>query len=293
METSTFFDKVRKIEIIASRLVENMLAGNYRSVFKGQGIEFDEVREYVHGDDIRLIDWNVSSRMNTPFTKVFREERELILFLVVDMSASIFAGSGDIGKSEAISMVFAVLGLSAIMNNDKVGAVFFSDRIEKWVPPAKGERHTLSVINALLTAKPAGRGSDMGLALKTVCESLKRRGIVIIISDFKTEGYWDQMTHLSRKHDVIAVNVFDRLDREIPRSGMIELEDPETGEVVVSAGALDSFREGYREFRARHQEAWIENCRKRGVETLEIGTHEDAGMKLYHFFRNRKRKGRR
>ncbi|MBN1411533.1 MAG: DUF58 domain-containing protein [Spirochaetales bacterium] len=290
METTSFFNKVKKIEIIASRLVENLLSGNYRSVFKGQGIEFDEVREYVPGDDVRLIDWNVTSRMNNPFTKMFREERELTLFLVVDSSASIFSGSGKISKNELICLVFAILGLSAIMNNDKVGCVFFTDRIEKWVPPAKGERHILSVINNLLIMKPSGRGSDMSLALKTVCESLKRRGIVVIISDFKTDGYFSELTYVSRRHDVIALNVFDPVDVQIPESGLIEMEDPESGKIMVSSGNLPSFRNNYAKFRKIQRDRWLTQCHLRGVETLEISTSEDAGMKLYQFFKKRKKR---
>ena len=177
MEDQSFFRRVRQIELVSAKLVDQLLGGRYRSIFRGQGIEFDEVREYVAGDDVRAIDWNVTSRMGLPHTKIFREEREIILFNVVDISASLYAGSGEIGKNEYAAHVFAILSLAAVKNNDRVGAAFFSDRIEKWIPPGKGRKHILSLIHELLKTKPRGSGSDLDLALKGVYRNLKRRGI--------------------------------------------------------------------------------------------------------------------
>jgi uncharacterized protein (DUF58 family) len=288
MESSAFFNKVRKIEIIASRLVESLMSGNYRSIFKGQGIEFDEVREYVYGDDVRLIDWNVTSRMGSPYTKTFREERELTLFLIIDLSASIFAGSGIRSKREIESLVFAILGLSAILNNDRVGGIFFSDRVEHWVPPAKGKKHVLRLINDLIQLVPQGKGSDLALALRTVGETLKRKGICIIVSDFKTTAYWDELSHLARKHDCIAVKVYDPVDFWFPDTGTWEIEDPEGDKRMLAGGVARSFKEHYKAFNETLHFQWLENCNRRGVETLEISTSDDPGMKLYQFFQKRK-----
>jgi uncharacterized protein (DUF58 family) len=288
-EGDRFFKQVRRLELVSTKLVESLLAGNYRSVFRGTGIEFDEVRDYVLGDDVRRIDWNVTSRMGNPYTKTYREEREINLFLMVDMSASLYTGSGVEPKNRVALLVFAILAMSAIANNDKVGGIFFSDRIERWVPPRKGKKHVLRLVNDLLTLKPAGRGSDLKLALRTVSESLKRRGICVIISDFKTEGYWPELGHCARKHDVIAVKLFDKADFVFPESGVMELEDPETGDVMISEGLFKSFRSRYNEFWEKHHQKWKRECHRRGVETLTIGTSDDAGLKLVQFFKKRRR----
>ena len=284
------FEKVKNIELVASKLVETLLSGNYRSGFKGRGIEFDEVREYVPGDDVRLIDWNVTSRMGSPYTKTFREERELILFLIVDVSASIFISSGVVNKYDVVSLVFAILGLSAAINNDKVGTLFFTDHIEKWIPPARGKKHVLRLINDLIDLKPKGRGSDLEQALRTVGEVLKRRSICVIISDFKTTGYWNQLTHLARKHDVVAINIFDYQDFSFPKAGLVELEDPEVGTTILSEGISRAFRRSYHDFWEVYHLTWRTRCRRRRVATLDIGTHEDAGTKLFEFFLQRKKR---
>jgi uncharacterized protein (DUF58 family) len=288
MEQSDFYRKVKKIEIIASKLVDSFLSGNYRSIFKGQGIEFDEVREYVYGDDVRIVDWNVTSRMGSPYTKTYKEEREITLFLIIDLSASIFYGSGEISKREAESIIFAILGLSAILNNDRVGGIFFSDRIERWVPPSKGKKHVLRLLNDLFTIKPEGRGSDLALALRTVGETQKRRGICIIISDYKTMDFWNELSIIARKHDCIAVKIHDPSDAVFPDTGTIEIQDPETGHCVLSGGVFPGFKNRYKEYYEAHHIEWSTECRKRGVDTLEISSSDDPGLKLYEFFRSRK-----
>jgi uncharacterized protein (DUF58 family) len=290
MNGAQFFKQVRRIELVSTRLVENLLAGNYRSVFRGTGIEFDEVREYVAGDDSRLIDWNVTSRMGSPYTKTFREERELSLFLMVDLSASLIYSSGDQPKNRAALMIFAILAVSAVLNNDRVGALFFSDRIERFVSPGKGKKHVLGLINYLLGSQPAGSGSDLALALRTVSESLKRRGICFIISDFKTGGYWDPLSHLARKHDVIAAKLIDPVDFAFPQTGMVDLLDPESGDTLLASGKSESFRKSYKQFWEEDHSLWLEECRKRGVETLCLDTADDPGMKLVQFFQRRKRR---
>ena len=289
MNGSDFFEQVRRIELVSTRLVESLLAGNYRSVFRGVGIEFDEVREYVWGDDVRRIDWNVTSRMGAAYTKTFREERELNLFLVTDISASLLSGSGEVAKNRISLLVFAILAISAVANNDRVGGVFFSDKIERWVAPAKGKKHVLRLLNDLLSCQARGKGSDLGLAIRTVSECLKRRGICVLISDFKTTGYWHELTHLSRKHDCIAVKIYDPIDFDFPPVGLVELEDPESGTVILSEGVFKTFQNKYNRFFERHHLEWQRECRKRGVETLEISTSDDPGAKLVRFFQRRKR----
>jgi len=289
MEDQSFFRRVRQIELVASKLVDQLLAGRYRSIFRGQGIEFDEVREYVAGDDVRAIDWNVTSRMGLPHTKIFREEREIILFNVVDLSASLYAGSGDMAKNEYAALVFAILSLSAVKNNDRVGAAFFSDRIEKWIPPGKGRKHILSLIHELLTMKPRGTGSDLDLALKGVYRNLKRRGICFIISDFRTEGYWDSLSLLARKHDCVAVKIVDPVDTVFPRAGMVELEDPESGDILFADGRSPSFRQSYERYWQERQAAWESGCLRRGVQALTLNTYDDPGVEILRFFRRRRR----
>ncbi len=289
MSGAEFFDQIRRIELVSTKLVESLLAGNYRSVFRGLGIEFDEVREYAWGDDVRRIDWNVTSRMGNAYTKTFREERELNLFLATDVSASLLTGSGDVAKNRISLLVVAILAISAVANNDRVGAAYFSDRIERWVAPAKGKKHVLRLLNDLLSCRPKGKGSDLGLAIQTVSECLKRRGICVLISDFKTEGYWDALTHLSRKHDCIAVKIYDPVDFEYPSVGLVELEDPESGDVILGEGVSKRFQNRYSRFFESHHLQWQRECHKRGVETLEISTSEDPGAKLVHFFQRRKK----
>ncbi len=283
-----FLKKIKKIELIAVKLVETLISGDYRSVFHGQGIEFDEVREYMYGDDVRLIDWNVTSRMGNPYTKTFREERELILFSIIDISPSILYGSGPVNKHEVAALVFAVLGLAAVYNNDKIGTVFFSNKIEKWVPPAKGKKHVLSLINDLFSFAPEGTGSNLDLALKTVSRFLKKRSICVILSDFKTGDYWKRLSFLSQKHDVIAVKIIDDNDLYFPRTGLMPLQDPETGDILYSMGISEKFRKNYNKYWMNQHNLWKHNCRRYGIASLELNTKDDAGLKLYQFFQRRK-----
>lgn len=287
----SFFRRVRAVEIVAARLVDQLLGGRYRSVFRGPGIEFDEVREYVPGDDVRAIDWNVTSRMGAPHTKIFREEREITLMLIVDVSASLYAGSGDRDKGEFAALISAILALSAVQNADRVGAAFFSDRLEKWVPPGKGRKHTLRLIHDLLNARPQGRGSDLELALRAVYGSLKRRGICVIISDFRAEGYWEALSLLARKHDVVAVKVYDPAEARFPPAGLLALQDPESRESLWADGGSPAFRRAYDRSWSEHHEAWLDNCRRRAVETLAMSTSEDPVVELTRFFRRRRQRG--
>ena len=267
--------------------MESRFAGSYRSVFRGPGLEFDEVREYVPGDDVRLIDWNVTSRFGAPFTKLFREERELTLFLLVDVSASLFTGSGAVSKFGQACLLTAVLALAAERNHDRVGAVFFTDRIERWIPPERGRRHLLHVIHSLLTVRPEGRGSDLDGALRLAGKHLKRRGICLLLSDFRSEGYWDSLGVLARRHDCIAVRITDPVDSRFPPTGLLELEDPESGEALLAEGGSAAFREAYGRYWEERHRRWLEECRRRRVEVLEVGTEADPGEALVRFFRRR------
>lgn len=281
--------RIRRLRLTSSRLVEELLAGNYRSVFKGPGIEFDETREYVEGDDVRLIDWNVSSRFGHVYTKTFREERELTLFVVVDSSASLRFGSGESSAKEAAELLFSLLALAAVQNNDKVGALFFSDQIERWIPPVKGQRHALRLIREIVDREPEGRGSNLPLALRTVGESLKRRGICVVISDFFVDGYQRELAILSKKHDVIAVRLTDPLLRELPDVGMVTFEDPETGATARVQTSSRRVRAHYSDYRAQQRQQWFRDCLRTGATPLEISSEQDAAEAIIRFFRRRRR----
>ncbi len=288
-DRSRYFSNARRLQLISSKLVEDLLAGNYRSVFKGPGIEFDEVREYVDGDDARLIDWNVSSRLGAAYTKMFREERELTLFLIVDLSASLRRGGSADGRPEIERLLFALLTLAAVQNNDRVGALFFTDRIENWVPPMKGKKHALRLLQDMLTFRPQGRGSDLGAALRTAIETQKRRGICVVLSDFKTAGYHRELSGLAKRHDVIALRITDPIDDTYPPTGLLQLEDPETGATILASGASKHFRRQYRDFWEVQRRQWARECRRRGIATLEVRTDDDPAARLVEFFRRRKR----
>jgi len=288
MDRARLLSSVKRIQLVATRLVENLLAGDYRSVFRGPGIEFDEVREYVEGDDARQIDWNVSSRMNSPYTKTFREERELTLTLVVDVSASLMYGPSQGTRRQVVAELFALLSLAAAVNNDRVGAVLFSDRIESWVSPKKGKRHVLRLIADTVAIEPKGTGSNLALALRTTGEALKRRGVVIVISDFKTDGYLPDLTLMGRRHDVIAIRIVDPLDREYPATGLLRLEDPETKRTILASGTSSRFRDAYGEYREDQRRSWMSDCRRRRIGALEVHTDQDPATQLIRYLDKRK-----
>ncbi len=280
--------RVRQLHVRSRKLVESLFAGNYHSVFKGPGLEFDEVREYEPGDDVRFIDWNVSSRMASPYSKTFKEERELILIVLVDVSASLSLGSGGIDKRETAGNLFALLALAAVANNDRVGCLLFSDRIERLVTPMKGRKHVLRQISEVLGFRPVGRGSNLAVALKTASQTLKRKSIVVVLSDFRSDGYQSELALLARKHDVVAIRLTDPLDKEFPPSGLLELEDPESGESFTAWGRSKAFRKEYAEFWDSHRRQWLSDCRSSGVDTLEVGTDEEPSDRLKMFFERRR-----
>lgn len=281
--------RVRDLHIRSRKLVENLFAGNYHSVFKGPGLEFDEVRDYEYGDDIRFIDWNVSSRMNSPHTKTFREERELTLFMVVDISASLTLGNRKISKQETAGTIFALLALAAVANDDKVGSLLFADNIERLVAPRKGRRHVLRQISDVLGCRMHGRGSDLGLALRTAAQTLKSRSIIVVLSDFRMENYRSGLNLLAHKHDVIAIRLSDPLEREFPAIGLAEFRDPETGDTFSASGKSPVLKREYATYWQYHTETWRRDCKSAGIDMLEVDTDDDSAEKLKEFFQRRRK----
>ncbi len=233
METSELLQKVRRVEIKTRGLSRNIFAGEYHSAFKGRGMTFSEVREYQYGDDVRNIDWNVTARFRRPYVKVFEEERELTVMLLVDVSASLDFGSGNCLKRDVMTEMAATLAFSAMLNNDKIGAIFFSDQIEKYIPPQKGRKHILYIIRELLNFEPQSRRTDMAFALRHFTNVVKKRCTAFLISDFlDTKPYDDELLIASRKHDVIVLRVYDRREAELPSVGLMKVKDAETGERI-------------------------------------------------------------
>ena len=280
--------QLRQLQLFSTQLVESLLAGNYRSVFRGPGIEFDEVREYVEGDDARLIDWNVSSRFAGAFTKTFREEREMTLFLVVDASASLGYGSRARSAREVAILASALLTLAAVQNNDKVGVALFTDRTEAYVQPAKGRRHAMRILQAIVGTEPQGAGSDLARALRTVGESVKHRGICVILSDFHTANYQKELAIVARRHDVIAVRIGDPFWTELPELPALQVTDPETQRTLLINGTSRRYRFEFEQYWRQHRQQWLRECRRRGVSTLELDTTDDVAARLIAFFRRRR-----
>jgi len=279
--------KIRRIEIRTSHLVNDALAGQYHSAFKGRGMEFEEVRPYQIGDDIRSIDWNVTARYGEPFIKVFREERELTVLLVVDLSRSQEFGSNRQLKRELVAELGATLAFSAIKNNDKVGLVCFTDRVEKFVPPRKGSGHVLRVIRELLAFQPAGRGTDIEAALEHVNRILRRRAVLFLISDFQDGGYEGALRIAKRRHDVILVRVSDRRERALPKAGLVELIDNETGQRLFVDTASRRWREAYEAARAAAVDRHARVLRQLKLDCIDVRTGEPFVDPLVKFFRTR------
>ena len=281
------FKKVREIEIYTNRLVNESLAGEYHSVFKGRGMEFLEVREYQPGDDIRLIDWNVTARAGHPFVKLHVEERELTVIFVVDLSASGAFGTVNQMKAERAVELCAVLAFSAIKNHDKVGLIAFTDDIESYIPPKKGKNHVLRVIRDLLCLKPKRTGTNLRAALEYLNRVTKRKAVVFLVSDFQDRGYEQALRVTRRKHDVIPVTMSDPREREIPAMGLIEAEDPETGERML----LDTFdpavRAAYADYARQEREQRERLFRSMKLDALDIRTDAPYIQTLMSFFHRR------
>jgi uncharacterized protein (DUF58 family) len=284
--------QVRRVEIATRGLVNDVFSGEYHSVFKGRGMNFAEVREYQHGDDIRAIDWNVTARTGAPFIKVFDEERELTVMLVVDVSASGDFGSRSRMKGEVAVEICAVLAFSATRNNDKVGLIIFSDRIEKFVPPRKGRRHVLRVLRELLYFEPEGRGTDITGALQYLARVVRRRAVVFVVSDFLGDGYEKALAVAGRRHDTVAIRMSDPRERQLPPVGYLELEDAETGEHVTVDVSDPAFRAAFKADVAEKLTARERQFRKSRVDVVEITTDHPYADRLMRFFRQRAKRVR-
>lgn len=281
---------IRRIEIRARRLVSNLFLGEYHSVFRGRGLEFWEVREYQPGDDVRTIDWNVTARMGTPYVKKYVEERELTVLLAVDVSASESFGTVAQAKAEVAAEVAALLAFAAVANNDRVGLLTFSDRIEKFTPPHKGSQHVLRIVRELLYARPQGRGTDIAGALSYLTRVARRHSIVFLISDFLGEGFEPALRTAARRHDLIAISLTDPRELSLPAVGLLELEDAETGRRLVLDTQDPGVRQSYALAAARRREARQRLLRSVGVDEVPIATDRPYVEPLMAFFRARARR---
>ncbi|MCK4559050.1 MAG: DUF58 domain-containing protein [Calditrichia bacterium] len=282
--------KVKRIEIATRGLVNDVFSGEYHSVFKGRGMEFAEVREYQIGDDIRNIDWNVTARSGHPYVKVFDEERELTVMLLVDVSSSGNFGTTSQMKGEVAAELCAVLAFSAIKNNDKVGLMIFSDKIEKFIPPRKGKQHVLRVIREILYFKPEDSRTDLNVALEYLSRVIKRKSIVFLISDFLTEDYEKSLQVANKKHDIIAIDIIDPREVEMPSVGLLELEDAETGETVMVDTSNPAIRGSFYSQSKEERETREKFFKSIGVDNININTDRSYVEPITKFFRMRARR---
>lgn len=282
--------KVKQIEISTRSIVNEVFSGEYHSVFKGRGMEFAEVREYQMGDDVRTIDWNVSARMGHPYVKVFDEERELTVMFLVDVSSSGNFGTAFQLKREIAAELAAVLAFSAIKNNDKVGLIVFSDKIEKFIPPRKGKKHVLRVIREILFYKPQDSRTDMNIALEYLSRIVKRKSTVFLISDFLTEDFEKSLQVANKKHDIVALSITDPREVSLPDIGMVELEDAETGEAIIVDTGSDQIRNTFYAKTSAHQQSLKSLFRSIGVDHINILTDRSYTKPITRFFRMRARR---
>lgn len=282
--------KVRQIEIRTRHLVADLFGGEYHSVFKGRGMEFAEVREYIPGDDVRSIDWNVTARMGHPFVKRFQEERELTVLLLVDQSASGRFGTRTRFKSELAAEVGALIALSAVHNNDKVGLISFTDEVERYVPPAKGRQHVLRVVREILYAEAKGNGTDLASALDHLSRAQKRRAVVFLLSDFIGTGYERSLRVASRRHDLIALRLRDEREDHLPEVGVVALTDLETGKEMLVDTSDPEVRRRFAEHNARHQARFTQTVQRARVDAVDLWTGQDVVAPLAAFFKQRMRR---
>ena len=288
MEYEELLQKVRRIEIKTRGLSNNIFAGEYHSAFKGRGMAFSEVREYQYGDDVRDIDWNVTARFNKPYVKVFEEERELTVMLLVDVSGSLDFGTQVQTKREMTTEIAATLAFSAIQNNDKIGVIFFSDRIEKFIPPKKGRKHILFIIRELLDFQPESNRTDIGMAIEYMTNAIKKRCTVFLLSDFfDHKDYTNQMTIANRRHDVIAVQVYDQRMTELPNVGIVKMHDAETDEDILVDTSSKAVRRAHHEWWIQYH-AWLKSVfTKSNVDSVSVRTDEDYVKALLNLLKRR------
>ena len=289
METSELLKKVRKIEIKTKGLSKHIFSGEYHSAFKGRGMSFSEVREYQYGDDVRNIDWNVTARYNETFVKVFEEERELTVMILIDVSKSSFFGTVNQLKSEMITELCAVLAFSAITNNDKVGVIFFTDSIEKYIPPKKGKKHILLIIRELINFKPQAGKTDLSVAVRFLNNIQKKRSTAFILSDFMANGYEDALKVACKKHDIVGLHIHDKRERELPEVGLIRAEDAESGKMIWLDTSSKRLRTRYQEYFDTHFNYFKQTFLKAGLDVMSIRTDENYTNALLKFFKGRRR----
>jgi uncharacterized protein (DUF58 family) len=287
MDTSELLKRVRQIEIKTRGLSRNIFAGEYHSAFKGRGMTFSEVREYQYGDDIRNIDWNVTARYNQPYVKLFEEERELTVMLMIDVSGSREFGTVSKLKKNQITEIAAVLAFSAIQNNDKIGMLFFSDKIEKFIPPKKGKSHILRIIRELIDFKPEHRNTDIANALRYMTQVIKKRCTTFVISDFIDDDFENALTIANKKHDIVALKIFDKREQEIPSIGLIKIKDAETEEYSWIDTSNKKVRENYAKWWRDKDNLLIETFKKSGVDVANIRTDQDYVRSLIALFKRR------
>jgi uncharacterized protein (DUF58 family) len=289
-DTREILKKIRRLELRTRRLVDSMFAGSYHSVFKGRGMNFEEVREYNPGDEIRSIDWNVTARMNAPFVKKFTEERELTVMLVVDVSGSEDFGSVNSSKRELAAEVASILAFSAIQNNDKVGLLLFSDEVELFIHPKKGRMHTLRLIREMLYFRPRRRGTNLAAALEYLNKVVTRRAVVFLISDFLDEGYARPLAVAARRHDLVAIPVVDPGEEDLPDVGLVTFEDPETGEQIEINTSSRALRGAYLALEEKRKRGIEQKLRKLGIDMIPLRTNEDYLRVLRAFFDRREQR---
>ncbi len=287
METTEILKRVRKIEIKTKGLSRHIFAGEYHSAFKGRGMAFSEVREYQYGDDFRNVDWNVTARFNHPYIKVFEEERELTVMLLIDVS-----GSGDFGtqnrmKSDLITELAAVLSFSAIQNNDKVGVIFFSDRIEHFIPPQKGRLHILKIIRELIDFKPSSKKTNLVVPLRFLVNAIKKRSTTFLVTDFIDDNFEDALKIASRKHDLVGLWIYDKREVELPKIGLIKVRDAENGTLAWVDTSATTVRNTYKDTYRKKQAETMDLLNRNGIDFTQIATHEDYVKPLMGLFSRR------
>jgi uncharacterized protein (DUF58 family) len=287
LETNEILKKVRKIEIKTKGLSRHIFAGEYHSAFKGRGMAFSEVREYQYGDDFRNVDWNVTARFNHPYIKVFEEERELTVMLLVDVSSSSTFGTRSQFKSTLIAEIASVLSFSAIQNNDKVGMIMFTDQIEKFIPPKKGRQHILRIIRELIGYQPVNHKTDLSLPLRFLVNAIRKRSIAFLISDFMDEDFEDALKIANKKHDLVGLWIYDVRETELPNVGLIKMRDSESGTIQWIDTSNSSVRDSYRGSYKKQQLEIRDMLTRYGVDYVSIATHEDYVRPLIRLFKQR------
>ncbi len=282
--------KIKRIHIASAKAVDTAMSGHYRSVFRGSGIEFEEVREYSPGDEIKAIDWKVTARMGRPYIKMYREERELVIMLLVDMSASGLFGSTDNLKRDAATEIASVLAFNAIRNNDTVGAVLFTDKVEKYIPPKKGSAHVWRVIKEILSFTPESKGTDIACATEFLSKVMRKRAVTFVISDFLAQGYSDSLKRANRRHDCIAVVVNDPADFALPEAGIFEVEDLETGQTALVDCSDKQTRQAYTVYQKQRRELLRKELSRAKVDSMELSTDGSPADVLHAFFRTREKR---